>query len=404
MNEYKYILDKSSKKFTCPNCHKKRLVRFIDVETDDYIEDHFGKCDREVNCAYYLSPYSTDYVKNDAEYKPAVKIKKRAYIPIEILKETRQAYEENTFIQNLLNNIAYPFEVTAVEKIISMYHLGTVKKGYRAGAITFPFIDKNNNIRAIQVKQFDNANHTTGTDFLHSIIEKHHITNKISIPKWLELYNGNDLKVSCLFGEHLLSKYAKNPIALVESPKTAIYGTLYFGEPKNDNDFIWLAVYNLSSLNVDKCKSLKNRNVVLFPDTSESGKAYQLWNEKARVLQDSIKGSIFTTSNLLENSATEDEKKNGCDLADFLIKQDWRLFKKQAHTLPSLSEEEQKQEANDWQELQTAVDDMKKKNETAEFKKWHDEYLENERRTKMSGYDYQMHQAKKIREEAQKRL
>lgn len=40
-----------------------------------------------------------------------------------------------------------------------------------AGAVTFPFIDEANNIRAIQVKLFDENNHTISTTFLHSVIE-----------------------------------------------------------------------------------------------------------------------------------------------------------------------------------------------------------------------------------------
>ena len=67
-------------------------------------------------------------------------------------------------------------------------------------------------LRAVQVKQFDEQNHTTGTDFLHSIIEKHHTRNNKPLPEWLEAYNKNETKVSCLFGEHLLSKYPTTPL------------------------------------------------------------------------------------------------------------------------------------------------------------------------------------------------
>jgi len=100
--------------------------------------------------------------------------------------------------------------VKDVENVVVQYHLGTIKKGYRAGAIAFPFIDVDNNIRTIQVKQFDKSNHTIGTDFLHSILEKHHKRNNQPLPNWLKSYLKNDTKVSCLFGEHLLHQYPKN--------------------------------------------------------------------------------------------------------------------------------------------------------------------------------------------------
>jgi hypothetical protein len=55
----------------------------------------------------------------------------------------------------------------------------------------------------------------------------------------------------------LLSLYPNNPIALVEAPKTAIYGSLYFGVPRTSKEMLWLAVYNLSSLTYKKLKVLE---------------------------------------------------------------------------------------------------------------------------------------------------
>ena len=252
---------------------------------------------------------------------------KSFFYPLEILYCTRTGYEQNTFIQNLLQRASFPFEVQDIEKVISLYHLGTVQNGYRSGAITFPFIDVQENVRAIQVKQFDEQNHTTGTDFLHSIIEKHHTHNNKPLPEWLKAYNKNDSKVSCLFGEHLLSKYPYNPIALVEAPKTAIYGTLYYGFPEHPTDLLWLAVYNLSSLNLSKCTALKGRNVYLFPDLSKDGKAFKLWSNRADVIQKQLKGTYFEVSDLLERFASEEDKEKGKDIADYLIGLDWREFR-----------------------------------------------------------------------------
>jgi hypothetical protein len=110
------------------------------------------------------------------------------------------------------------------------------------------------------------------TDFLHSVIEKHYPKEKEApLPAWLESYRESETKVSCLFGEHLLGKYPANPVALVEAPKTAIYGTLYFGFPERPTNLIWLAAYNLSSLTIEKCRELSGRKVFLFPDLSANG-------------------------------------------------------------------------------------------------------------------------------------
>lgn len=342
--EHRYIFEKGSKKHNCPECTKKRFVRYIDIETGEYLSEQYGRCDRESNCGYFLNPYKDGYAKaiwaqeqgNKTEWKPhqpkrikkPVNSPKRAFIPVEVFNRTRAGYEQNTFILNLLIRVVFPFEVKDIEKVISLYHLGTVQNGYRAGANTFPFIDVQGNIRAVQVKQFDEQNHTTGTDFLHSIIEKHHTRNNKPLPEWLEAYNKNETKVSCLFGEHNLNKYSNANIFLFEAPKTAIYSTLYFGFPEQSN-ILCLAVYNLSSLNLNKCKALKGRNVYLFPDLSKDGKAFELWSNKANKIQNLLQGTYFHVSDLLEQLAPQQDKEQGKDIADYLIKQDWRLFRKQ---------------------------------------------------------------------------
>jgi hypothetical protein len=188
-----------------------------------------------------------------------------------------------------------------------------------SGAVTFPFIDEMHNIRTIQVKQFDESNHTTATTFLHSIIEKNLGEVNSPIPEWLKQYNENELKVSCLFGAHLLPKYPNNPVALVEAPKSAIIGTLYYGFPDKPERLLWLAVYNLSSLSFEKCRALKGRTVILFPDLSKEGTAFQLWSEKAKTMEKQLPGTRFIVNNLLEQKASIKAKSKGYDLADYLI-------------------------------------------------------------------------------------
>jgi hypothetical protein len=254
--------------------------------------------------------------------KPLPKIE-TAFIPKDILQQTLQGYEQNVFLQNLLSRVPFPIDKTDVETVAALYYLGTVCNGYRAGAITFPFIDSSGNVRAVQVKQFDETNHTTGTDFLHSIIEKYRQRRAEPLPEWLQAYNRNETKVSCLFGEHLLSKYNLNPVALVEAPKNAIYGTLYFGFPQQPENLLWLAVYNLSSLTFEKCKTLQGRDVYLFPDLSKGGAAFDLWSQKAKEFTERLPGTRFEVSDLLEAHAPVELREKGADIADVLTGLDW---------------------------------------------------------------------------------
>lgn len=334
MQTYKYQLEKGSKKYRCPSCHKNRFVRYMNIEVSEYLPFNYGRCDREVNCGYHLNPYKNNYDRNNnsislVELKPNKIIpKKTVYFSKEVFYKTRKDYSNNKFVQNLLFNIDYPFHKKDIEKIISLYHIGTISKGYRNGATTFPFIDIWNNVRTVQVKQFNNANHTIATDFLHSMLTKVYLKSNTKIPNWLKEYNENETKVSCLFGEHLLNKYPNNPIGLVEAPKTAIYSTLYYGFPNRVDNLLWLAVYNLSSLNLKKCKSLEGRKVYLFPDLSVQGRAFNLWSEKAIKLQQVLDNTFFKVSSLLEQNALDSDREEGKDMADYLIKLDWRDFRK----------------------------------------------------------------------------
>lgn len=348
MSEYRYKLEKGSRKHYCPECKKKRFVRYTDTLTGEYLPEKYGRCDREANCGYHLNPYSDGYTKKSGEGEmKADKIQgsmkaysftqpkpqqesETVYFDKDTFRQTLGNYDKNTFIQNLFQRVSFPFEADDVAKVIQLYGLGTVSHGYRAGAVTFPFIDVQNNVRAIQVKQFDEQNHTRSTDFLHSILEKHYTNKNKPMPKWLEEYQKQDKRITCLFGEHLLVRYPHNPIALVEAPKTAVYGTLYFGLPESPDDLIWLAVYNKSSFSYDKLKVLQGRFVFVFPDLSSNGSTFKEWETKAKEYERRLPGTKFVFSNLLERHAPEQDKSNGYDLADYLIKQDWRLFRKQA--------------------------------------------------------------------------
>ena len=404
---YRFILDKSSKKFPCPVCMKKTFVKYISLETGEYLAGNYGRCDREANCnTHKLPPLETrccfvpaesiqehkdsiliiqedtrfyfpkslvfDILPNGcfvAEfillessdfkaliwhqtdfryYESSSKVLthqgqgnsliqantnnklKPVYFPISVFENTLKGYNQNSYIQCLLNRVRYPFSPEDVQQVISLYYLGTVTKGYRQGAVTFPYIDKFSNVHAIQVKQFDQSNHTTGTDKLDKVILNG--LNKLNkpVPDWLNKYmeyGKQEGFYNCLFGEHLLSRYKQNPVALVEAPKTAIYGTLYFGFPEEPENLIWLAVYNLSGLNLKRCKSLEGRNVLLFPDLSKTGKAFKDWSNKAKQLERLLPNSKFAVSDILETNATEEKRIKGYDLADFLINQNWEKFR-----------------------------------------------------------------------------
>jgi len=348
MNNYRYKLASNKlRKLDCPYCGaKKHWQRYIDIETNEAIPERYGKCDNADKCGEWSDPYKDGYSKAvwkeenniSSDWKPTAQILKPKpqppkpiyYFDFETFKATLKDYDKNIFIQNLLHNVPFPFPTDEITKIIELYRLGTISNGYRDGAISFPFIDINNNIRTIQVKEFDENNSTKnkGTDFLHSMIERHHKRNGNPPPEWIEDYHKNEMKVSCLFGEHLLKQYPDNPIALVEAPKTAIYGSLYFGSPDNPKNLLWIAVYSKSTFKYDRIKVLQGRKIVVFPDLSKDGNTFDLWNDRAKEFQKRMKSTNFKTFDLLERMGTPEQKNEGLDIADILIKHDWREYRK----------------------------------------------------------------------------
>ena len=365
--EHRYILERGSKKHICPECAQRRFVRYFDTIKGGYLPQQYGRCDRESSCTYHLNPYLDGYAKTTREgaqgdrWRPKRKPQPKpepVFIPFDVIKQTLQGYDRNTFIQNLLTRVAFPFDNSDIEQAIALYYLGTVCNGYRAGAVTFPFIDISGNVRAVQVKQFDTANHTTATDFLHAIIDKHHTRSSRPLPGWLAAYNSQDKRVSCLFGEHLLKKYPLNPVALVEAPKTAVYCSLYFGFPVVNEKLIWLAVYNKSSFSIDKLKPLKGRDVYTFPDLSKDGNTFREWKEKANSIENQMPGTKFIFSDLLEQLANESDRVKGNDIADYLIRLDWRQFRKELpkemHKPPTLTMQQPEPEPQPKQET-TAI-------------------------------------------------
>lgn len=348
MEDFKYKLEKGSKKYRCPGCNKKSFVRYVNNETGEYLPPEYGRCDRENKCSYFVQP---DFKKSATLQPKSIhttrrekKVKKQepTYIPTSILEATQKRYEQNEFYNNLTCNIPFPFPESDVLAALKLYECGTVTKGYRKGALTIPFIDPQGNTRAIQTKNFDNSNHTRATDWLHTIIEK----GMNPVPEWIGQYRENDLLVSCLFGAHLINKYPDNPIALVEAPKTAIIGTLYFGLPTNPDAPLWLAVFNLSSFKPYKLKDLAGRKIAAYPDKG----GFNEWNKQA---------TEFDVLNIEVSDLLERENaKKGTDLADYLTYLNWRAFRAATQPTPppaSPQPQPQPQTTNE----RTAIDPLK---------------------------------------------
>jgi predicted RNA-binding Zn-ribbon protein involved in translation (DUF1610 family) len=280
---YRYTLEKGSRKHVCPSCGKRTFVRYVDTETGAYLDERFGRCDREVKCGYFVKPKGNKRTAPAASSAP--------YVPPTPVPFPWGVYEAHTSPNAgslfwALEGLGFdPFDLAHV---LAMYRVRSFKE-----YTCFPFIDIKGTLWAVQCKQFDKGAHTKKTTFLHPYVP---------VP---DAYHAQDKKIRCLFGAHLLKKNTK-PIMLVEAPKTAIIGACVLPQ------YLWLAVYNKSSLTLDKLSCLKGRRVFVCPDLG----AFEDWQKRIKELLP-VLGGRWVFIEYLEIFADEAARAKGLDIADF---------------------------------------------------------------------------------------
>lgn len=350
-----------SSRYHCPNCNDRArtFVRYIDTETGDHLADHVGRCGRENNCGYHFKPsqyfeaqggWSIDHrpwsmadtVKRVFRpkrpesivnrplsigkkiFKPKTthRLSPKNYGPStidhgqkdflcinpDIVNASFKQYRQNNFVQYLIWN----FSFDKADELVGRYRIGTAK--HWPGATVFWQIDALGQARTGKVMLYNKQtgkrvkepfSHIT---WAHSLLVGSGQSSVSSDDANCKLATANFKLKQCLFGEHLLKEFPGKQVAIVESEKTAIIASAY------DDSFIWLACGSISNLNVGICKVLDGRRVTLYPDLG----AYDKWTAKALQLEAAIPKSRFMVSRILEDKASDDDRKAGLDIGDFL--------------------------------------------------------------------------------------
>jgi len=296
MNYPKYSLAKKGK-VICPSCLHKTLVLYLDNSTGIPLDPEVGKCDRLDKCKYHKTP-KMFYAENPDSLvnsklpgivsKPILP-KLPSLISEDLFIKTLIGYSDNRFIQYLSMIVGEE----AAKDAIHHYKLGSSK--HWDGATIFWQIDRHNRVRTGKIMQYDSQ---TGKRIKKPQARISWVHSVLKLPN----YNLSQ----CFFGEHLLIDTTKT-VAIVESEKTAVIASVYFPE------FIWLSCGGSEGLNLEKCSVLQGRRVILFPDCGK----YDKWCLKAKELAFICS---TTVSSLIEKSATERERQDGFDLADYLVR------------------------------------------------------------------------------------
>jgi hypothetical protein len=202
-------------------------------------------------------------------------------------------YVDNNFARYLLEL----FGMAVAKELMKRYLIGTSDKW--KGASIFWQLDGKENVRSGKIMLYDRHTGKRVKEPYNHIAWVYALKDDHGRP----VYPSFHLK-QCFFGEHLLTLEPDKEVAIVESEKTAIIASAFM--PR----FIWLATGSKDGLNKDKCKVLQDRLVHLYPDLG----AYDDWRMKGDKLL-----RRFTISDVFERNATEEQKREGWDLADWLV-------------------------------------------------------------------------------------
>lgn len=319
MNNNQYELEKykgPATKKSCPGCgHKNVFKKYISLSLGEYLADHVGRCDRENNCGYHYTPkqYFIDNPDRSSQftdrnnYANNLGFTKTAsianvaelpvkYLPFEIMNKSVTGHKHS----NLYPFLAKLFREEIASLMCQNYFIGSNKEG----DTVFWQINAKGNVCQAKVMKYDpdtgRRNKDTGALFAGKIILKDSDANL----------------QQCFFGEYLLSfpENNKKPVAIVESEKTAAIASVYFP------GFIWLSMggkHGAKWTEAKVCKVLSKRKVILFPDLG----VYDAWKEKSLLLA-ATAGCKVAVSDLLESAANEEDKRNGLDLADYLLRKE----------------------------------------------------------------------------------
>lgn len=308
MNDHRFILEPYKgigTRHTCPKCNNKRcLSRYIDTEKQIEFPSYVGRCDREQKCTYHFTPH--DYFEQNPFEKDRY-ASQRTFAPTKkgYAKPIETSYIETSLMENSLklysNNRLYQFLSSQFgdDKTMGLmrkYKVGTSK--YWNGATVFWQIDNNNQIRTGKIMLYNPL------DGKRIKVPHNHIT-------WVHsLLNIKDFNLQqCFFGEHLLQQDKNKPIALVESEKTALVASYYLPQ------YLWIASGGKNGcFKTQNLSVLKERDVILFPDLG----ATSYWQDKMLLMESiGIKAQLF---DYLETHASEQDRKEGYDIADYLLK------------------------------------------------------------------------------------
>ena len=217
------------------------------------------------------------------------------YIPMDMVDKMVSA--ENSLCRCLMQF----FRPEAVEWLTEEYHIGCYSRFGHDDYTVFPSIDIHGRVYNLKTQHY--CTDLSSPRFAHSDENSccwlgSILSSEGKLPK------DAVFRTSCMFGEHLLSRYPDSMVALVESPKNALIGALSFQQ------LTWVAVGNKGMFKREILLPLRGRDVIVIPDCD----AISEWKHTIGGMTDLAN---FSLSDICERMAPEDEPK--FDIADLIL-------------------------------------------------------------------------------------
>ena len=158
MKQFKFSLEKyhgASSRHICPNCGKKEFVRYVNNETEEYLEEYVGKCNRIEKCGYHYTP--KQYFDDKGE---KVQFFTRKNVHVE--EKSTYYYNEKLVLDslhsdtkksNLYQFLIQYFHEEKVKNTLKKYLVGV--SNFWQDAVIFWQIDRDFKVRSGKVMQYD---------------------------------------------------------------------------------------------------------------------------------------------------------------------------------------------------------------------------------------------------------
>lgn len=297
----RFRLAHGKKKTVCPSCGVGGTFRkYVDTETGEELGDNVGFCDRIQNCGYHKTP--SQHFREKGGYAPIVEYKpfkmplpKRTdwRCPQQIVEATRSS------LGNKLGIWMVGLYGQKAKDALRSYRVGTYpmtaqKHEHLRGAAIYWQIGGDGKERSGKVIQYKSDGHRDKelkANWIHSI----------ATGKSMEELGCSQV----LFGLHLALERPRDRVAVVESEKTAIIGSILYP------GVVWVATGGAQGISAEKFLPLAGRDVIFFPDSG----MYQKWVEKV-VEVEPLLGNTWVSDVLECIGAPE-----GDDIADYFVYQ-----------------------------------------------------------------------------------